>query len=433
MIALPHLHAVAALAMLAASPAAARAQGALQPYQMVRSLEIVQDRIAGGDHAIMPMQRQLLSIIDGRLRTGKAEDFADDRNLQALLVYAMSGGNPSTVDLVLSRLGLDGRNGEIGKGVLHYLNGRTTEAQAALQPVDPLALPPALGAFVALIKGSVVATDAPQEALKLLDEARLLAPGTLVEEGALRRSIGLAATVGDAERFMRASTQYAQRYLRSPYASQFADAFVAGVVSLHGSFDTAGIGTITAMMDAEQERVIYLRIARRAGIDGLKDLASYASEKAEEAGRRENVAEDPRALLYSSLASVTSGTSDEIGAKLAKIDRGKLSPSDRELYDAVAAVAIKLTATPPSLPAPAIDVEAEASDDMAAAEEEYPPLVEVEAAPPAAPRPNMVSVPTAPSQVRASAGSAKPEPADEKVAETRRKLDEIDKLLGDVQ
>jgi len=425
---LSRLCGVATLAMLAVVPALARAQTALQPYQMVRSLEIVQDRIATGDHAIMPMQRELLAIIDSRLRAMKTSDFADDRNLQALLVYAMSGGNPATVSIVLSRLDLAGPNKDIGTGVLHYLNGRNTEAHAALRPVDPLALPPALGAFAALIKGSIVGTEAPAEALKLLDEARLLAPGTLVEEGALRRSIGLAAGTGDTTRFMRAASQYAERYLRSPYASQFADAFVAGVVTLHGSLDLAAIGDITALMDAEQERVIYLRIARRAGINGFEELASFASDKAQEAGLRVNVAEDPRALLYSSLAAVSSGTSEEISAKLAKIDRRKLSASDRELFDAVAAVAAKLTATPPRLPAPPVEPE---TADMAAMDEGDIPVLDVETAP--LPRQATAAGRVAPAPKPASATAPIAAPSDKKVAETRRRLDEIDRLLGDVR
>ena len=43
----------------------------LQPFQMVRSLELVQDRIAGGDHAALPMQRKLLEMIDARFAQGR--------------------------------------------------------------------------------------------------------------------------------------------------------------------------------------------------------------------------------------------------------------------------------------------------------------------------------------------------------------------------
>jgi chemotaxis protein MotC len=399
----------------------------LQPYQIVRSLQVVQDRIAIGDIAVMPMQHKLLEIMDGRLRKGSKADFADQRNLHALLVYAMSGGNPATISVLLSRLDLDGTNSEIGKGLLHYLNGQAPEARAALASVDPMTLSPDLGAFVALVKGSVGASGDPQGALKLLDQARLLGPGTLVEEGALRRSIALASTVDDADRFARASTQYAARYLRSPYAPQFADAFVAGVVTLHASLDLATVGTITAMMNPEQERIIYLRIARRAGIEGLTELSAFASAKAEDRGRS-NESEDPRALLYSSLAAVPSGTSDEINAKLAKIDRRRLSQSDQELLDAVSDVAAKLTATPPELiPEAATQTEPE----VVTAEQEQP-ISKAKAAP-AAPATQKTAI--APQAVPAagSAGAPASDNSDKIVLETRRKLDEIDKLLGDVQ
>ncbi|TGQ47026.1 chemotaxis protein MotC, partial [Mesorhizobium sp. M1C.F.Ca.ET.210.01.1.1] len=93
----------------------------------------------------------------------------------------------------------------IAKGVIGYLNGRPGEAIEALRPIDPMTQPSDLGAFLALVKGSLLATDQPTAALMLLDEAKLLSPGTLVEEAALRRSVGIAVTQGDAARFALAS------------------------------------------------------------------------------------------------------------------------------------------------------------------------------------------------------------------------------------
>jgi len=56
---------LAALVLVAvATPG--RAAETLQPYQMVRSLQLVQDRIAAGDHAALPMQAKLLEMIDAR-------------------------------------------------------------------------------------------------------------------------------------------------------------------------------------------------------------------------------------------------------------------------------------------------------------------------------------------------------------------------------
>ncbi|RAZ91908.1 chemotaxis protein MotC [Mesorhizobium hawassense] len=472
-----------ALLLLAAGPtSSALAQDALQPYQLVRSLQLIQDRIAGGDHAALPMQAKLLEMIDARMREANAEDFKEPKNFRALLVYGMSGGNPVTVAAAASRAVTDPQNLAIAKGIVAYLNGRPAEAIETLKPIDPMSVPADIGAFLALVKGSLVASDDPVQALTLLDEARLLSPGTLVEEAALRRSVGIAAAQGDAARFALASTQYVASYLYSPYASQFADAFVSGIMTLHIAISQDKIADITAMMDPEREKVIYLRIARRAAIDGMTELSAFASAKAELGRDGNGNQDDPRTQLYSSLSTMTSASVDAVRAKLGKIDRGKLSQSDRDLLDAAQAVAgevvapVKAAAKADAAPAAAAKAEeaksaAEASADAANADlppvegampdqpavaasdqpvaASNPPVAasdQAKDAPPAAPPP---PVPT-PAQTTAETPAAAPAPADAApvvqasapaapsaqdpidaaVTSTRRQLDQIDQLLG---
>ncbi|MBZ9660233.1 chemotaxis protein MotC [Mesorhizobium sp. ESP-6-4] len=474
--------AVALLLLAAGSPSAAFAQDALQPYQLVRSLQLIQDRIAGGDHAALPMQAKLLEMIDARMRNADAEDFKEPKNFRALLVYGMSGGNPVTVAASASRAITDPQSLAIAKGVVAYLNGRPAEAIEMLKPIDPMGVPADLGAFLALVKGSLLATDDPAAALNLLDEARLLSPGTLVEEAALRRSVGIAAAQGDAARFALASTQYVASYLYSPYASQFADAFVSGVITLHMAISQDKIADITSMMDPEREKVIYLRIARRAAIDGMTELSAFASAKAELGRNGNGSRDDPRTQLYSSLSTMTSANVDEVRAKLGKIDRGKLSQSDRDLLDAAQAVAGEVMA-PVKAPAnaeaaPTIVARGdgaksatEASADPANAD--LPPVegaVPEQAAvavsdspvavsdPPVAPsdqakdtapaaspppvqRPAQTSAetlaaapaPTGAAPVVKASAPATPDmqdPIDAAVTSTRRQLDQIDQLLG---
>ncbi|HEV2898091.1 MAG TPA: chemotaxis protein [Pseudaminobacter sp.] len=407
-------------------PADALAAGGsdLQPFQMVRSLQLVQDRIADGDHAALPMQRKLLEMIDAKLREGDREQLGDPRNFRAMLVYAMSGGNPATIEAVMARLDLDDTEKGIGAGVLNYLTGRPKAAQAALASVDPMQAPAELGAFVALVKGSLVALEHPKPALALFDQARLLGPGTLVEEAALRRTVGICGTIGDPERFLAASAQYVRGYLRSPYASQFADSFVSGVVALHASIDLERVERIVAMMDPEQQQVIYLRVARRAAIDGRRELSTFASEKAERKtpGRRQE--EDPRALLYSSLASITSVSIEEVQAKIERIDRARLSPGDRRLLDAVRAVAAEVIAEPPA-PNPKVVM-------LPAGEADSPAVVPVAGADPARAGGVLVAAPQPTPAIGKTGEATSPEdPANVLVTETRKKLDAIDKLLGE--
>jgi len=332
------LLALAALATAAGAGGTAAAPAEIEPYLMVRSLQLVQDRIAVGDHAAMPMQRKLLELIDLRLRKATAAELMQPQNMNFLMVYAMSGGNPETLRLLAHRMHVNEREGKLLAGIMSYLNGATKTAALTLKDVEPMQEPIEVGAFLALVRGSVISMEDPVSALKLFDQARLLAPGTLVEEAALRRSVALAATLGDAGRFRRLSEQFVRSYLRSPYASQFADAFVSGVLALHGELDLSEVDEIVGMMTEEQRKVIYLRIARRAAIDGMVDLSNDASRRADTGGAEQAETSDPRVLLYTSLTEITTAPIEEIRERLGRIDRSKLSPGDRDLLDAVMAV-----------------------------------------------------------------------------------------------
>ncbi len=388
------LIALAALATAAAGDAAA-APVEIEPYLMVRSLQLVQDRIAVGDHAAMPMQRKLLELIDRRLREASAADLMKPLNLNAMLVYAMSGGNPETLRLLARRMHLEEREGKLVAGITAYLNGATKTAALTLREVEPMQEPVEIGAFLALVRGSVISMEDPASALTQFDQARLLAPGTLIEEAALRRSVAIAATVDDPARFLRLSEQYVRAYLRSPYASQFADAFVSGVLVLHSNLDLAEVDAVVDMMADGQRKVIYLRVARRAAIDGLVDLSNYASRKADGVDGPEAEASDPRVLLYTSLTDITTAPTQEIRDRLARIDRSRLSESDRKLLDAVIAVSGAIVRTP-------------GDDGSAGAEPAAPEAPRVVAAP---------QVPVGTDDHDAPAHAAAPEPLPEDVAD----------------
>ena len=344
--------AIAALALAALGTGIASAQaeeGGLRPFQMVRSLQLVQDRIAGGDHAALPMQRKLLELVDGRFRDAQNEDFEDARNFRALMIYAMSGGNPSTVADILARIELKETDREMGAAVLGYLLGDVAQARKALGAIDPSAFPEELAAFLSLVKGSVLAAQDTRAGIALLDRARLLGPGTLVEEAALRRTVLLTASIGDTAKFMSAAEQYARRFLRSPYSSQFAEAFVAGIIQLKERVSTRDIEDTVVWMTPEQARTVYLRLARRAAIDGDEELLVFASRKAKEYPASGD-GTDPRSELYDSISSVTSETVDDVLVRLRQLDSANFSATDRALLNAAKAVATEVVAPVGPLP-----------------------------------------------------------------------------------
>lgn len=322
-----------ALALTGALIGAASASSALQPFQMIRSLQLVQDRIANGDHAALPMQRKLLEMIDERMRNATPEDLADQRNLSALLVYAMSGGNPVTLDLALSKLDAENPSKPLADALRAYLGGNFQAARDVLATVSPVTLDDH-APFVALVKGTVLSNDEPDAALANLDTARLLAPGTLVEEAALRRSLLIAVSASRPDVFARTSSAYVRRFLRSPYASQFAEAFVSGLAAMHASLDAGEMADILAWMTPEQAETIALRMSRQAAIANDPVMIAFAERLA-----TREAAQDPRALLHSNLGGVATPQVADTLTTLQSIDRSRLSEGDRALLDAATDIA----------------------------------------------------------------------------------------------
>lgn len=397
----------------------------MQPYQMVRSLQRVQDRIADGDHAALPMQQKLLGIIDNRIRKADPADFSDPRNLQALLIYGLSGGNPKTLELLFSKLSLGPQESRLGEAIVRYALGDFTAARAVLQEIDPKSLPPEVGPPVALVSATVTARDNPLFAVRMLDEARLLSPGTLIEEAALRRSIPLAAALKDTERLARASEQYVRRFLRSPYATQFVDTFVAAVVELNDTVDPSMVDEVTAQMSDEQARIVYLRLARKSAIEGYERLLAFASQKAMAYGQDADGRNDPRAVLYANMASVTSDNVNDVLTALNSIDRHRLSKADQELLDAAVAIARAVLDEPRHTSSLVPDSQPELVDARLPDEE-----ISVEDDNNAEIAESAASLMTQDAADAVFPGDPENDEADSYLKEMRSKLDDIDALLG---
>ena len=328
--------------------ASARAENLddLAPYKMIRSLQYVQDTVALGDHSAMEMQRFLLTTIDDRLRTGDSSLFDDPRNVDAALVYAMSGGNPQTLEFLIEKDVGGHFDSRLTDALRGYLSGRGSQSVKSLAEIFPEYKRSRVGPYLALVSANSVIRKDPALALTYFDWARLVAPGTIVEEAALRRSIFISSEAGWVDKSMVYANRYARRYLRSPYASQFADLFVKLAVDHFEDIKEEDILEILSFMDVPRQREVYLRMARLAAISGKNKLASLAAERAQIlSGDGESV---PKVLadLYSGLASVPSGDVASAMESIIAIPDDKLSAKDRALKAAARAVAEEVLRVP---------------------------------------------------------------------------------------
>ncbi len=345
----------ATLCGLGAEPAKvfAQSQDNLMPYAMLRSLQFVQDSVTMGDHSATEMQRFLLQTIDERLKSAPSAIFKDPRNVDAALVYAMSGGNPATLELLVAR-DVDGNfDSRVADILRKYLSGKGTLVAQSIAAMVPEYRGTRIGAYLALIGGNVTIPRDPVAALGFYDIARLEAPGTIVEEAALRRSLAIAVEDGDAGRGVEYAQRYARRFLHSPYASQFADLLVSLVVKRVDSIGHDTIEETFAMMDAERQKEAYLRLSRLAAISGKDSLARMAALKAKALSPDMPDQPQVQANLYESLSNI--GTPDVVSAieTIGQIPEAQLSDRDRALREAARAIADQVV-RPPS-PQPGTD------------------------------------------------------------------------------
>jgi chemotaxis protein MotC len=190
-----------------------------QPFHAVRTLSVLQERVAQGDETAFAMQREVVQEIADELKAFSPTVWRSQRNREALIKYALSGGDPEQLRVVLSQKFFEEAEMPLAEGALAYAEGQRTNALRHLEKVDVFALPPSLAGHVALVKALVLANTDLARVIRLADEARLLSPGTLVEETALRLAMEGAAARVDRAKFEALASRYFRRFPRSPYLS----------------------------------------------------------------------------------------------------------------------------------------------------------------------------------------------------------------------
>jgi len=318
----------------------------LQPYKLIRSLQFVQDAVVQGDHSAMEMQRFLIGVIDSRLREAEQEVFDDPRNVDAALIYAMSGGNPATLDILAIKDKFGNFDNEVTTVLRAYLNGRAAKTQTTLTDVVKIYRDTEIGPYITLVAANVTASMNDIGALELFDWARLTAPGTLIEEAALRRSLFIASEKNMVEEALHYAQMYARRFINSPYAGQYADLLVDLIQTNYSQIGEDGLSEILSFMDRPRKREIYLRIARKAAIAGMRELAIFASDKAEALLGTNDTTPQAMAALYSGMAKIPTDGVDGVLESINALAGARLSQRDKALREAAEIVASEVVKKP---------------------------------------------------------------------------------------
>ena len=325
-----------------------------QPYQLIRALQSLQNDAAAGRAEARAAQSRLVGEIAIAFRKTAPDLWRERRNVRAAALFLLSGGPATSVRGVLGASVVPPSERPLIKGALAYAEGREAEAKQLLLPIDALSGAEGIGGPLALVQAALVMHEEPKRALLLLDRARLLSPGTLIEEAALRRAVFIADETDDAAAFARFAHLYKRRFPSSVYAGAVEKRLAPAALRSAG-FGGPFSEDLLSLLDGEARLDLRLSIARAALVKAdLNRAGAQAALAARDA--KAGSAGAARAALYSAMSRLL--VPHETSA-LQSIDRAGLSPQDVDLLDAGTLVAERIRAAPLAMEVMAEDPQVE--------------------------------------------------------------------------
>lgn len=337
-----------ALALSLAWPALASAQPAEpdhpqwpqsrepMPFDIIRSLQFLQDQVARGNDRAIRVQALLLRRFGPVFLDAAADDWSDPRNRRAAVLFVLSGGPPEVLAGLINAGVLAQEQRPIFDGALAYVRNDLVSARKILGGLDLSEEEPGLAAHIHLVLGQTMQESDPAAATVHLDQARLLAPGGLIEEAALRLEVLLVDGLGDHERADRLARQYFDRYSRSSYSANF-EARFAALQSARGAGEAqaavAAMDEVLAALPGRRKASIYLAVSRRALVEGRLELARLSSARALAIDELP-VRDVERGRLYDLASSLAIRPTAEVRQALAGLSREQLHPEDGKLLTA---------------------------------------------------------------------------------------------------
>lgn len=329
-----------------------------QPHEMMRELRQVQDRVARGDMEAVIRQRTLVDKLATAFEKFDDAVWKEPRNGRAVLALVLSGADPKVLRTLLLRGQPSSIDVNLARGVHAFKSNRKGEALDHFAAIDALGLEPTLGGPVALAQAEYAARSDLKKALAKLAEARLLAPGTLIEEASLRRQVAILSTMKQFDEADRVSEIYLRRFASSAYAGTLKRQIARYAVerpAIDAKAPATLLETAINRMGPRDKLEMYLEIAREAVSRARRDIIEFAGTHANTLSEDGSPARI-RAQIYLQSMKVASLDADKAKAALEGLKSDTLNKEEVELIQAAQAIAGEVnrvvTVTPSDKPEP---------------------------------------------------------------------------------
>jgi chemotaxis protein MotC len=320
----------------------------LQFRNAIRLLEKIQDATASGDHAAVDLQSKLIIQIETDLKNAKQSDLQDQRNLRAVAIYLFSGGNPSVAEKRLASLAIAPQDRGLLDGALAYAKGDKVNAIKHLKDIDTAGLPSNLAGRVSLVMAILTSGDDIKAAMRRLNESRAFMPGTLVEEGALRRCISFAGKIAATEQLERCAASYIRRFPKSVYRREFEENLAISLMEVDYLESGGSLASLIFALDGlspADNRKVLLYISKAAVGRGKLTLARSCAVTASEIPTASNL-EMARSNLYIGASAIVQEDFKIGKEKLKAVDKSLLDQFDRALLEKALKVASQIDERP---------------------------------------------------------------------------------------
>ena len=308
----------------------------------MRALLVWQSRIATGDKTAVDEQARALRELSLSVLAIPHVVWASPQHGRLLLLYTLSGGDVATLRRVVMHGRLADLDPKLVSGILAYRDQEGGKAATLLLPLQDPTGNTLLDGALAIARATLRMPADPKNALVHLAEAQLYAPGTLVEEAALRRQGLLLIEHGSTDQALQSMRRYLRRFPMSIFATEYVEQFSRALVRNVAAKPPSELGSIFHKYHDRQEQsslALWLTMARSALELGHLPIARTVAQIAEKLvtpGSSPNA----QVMLYRAAAD-QNGPDRRV---LANLSRAGMDGVDRRIHE-VAGRAAELVET----------------------------------------------------------------------------------------
>ncbi|MGI9514016.1 MAG: hypothetical protein ACR2OL_14020 [Anderseniella sp.] len=320
----------------------------VQPYEVIRSLMLLQDDLVAGKQRAMALHVSFMQKILKHFQNVDDAAWKDPRNAQAALIYVLSGGDAAVLTK-LQKLGeATAVDRQILEAVLNISSGKHQQAREEIAKMELLTLPRQIAALLALAAAQMWQKENTDRAIAYYDQARLIGGSGLIEEAALRRQLFVVAKVRDFEKVESLIRQYCSRMGRSVFSRNMAQQVGAAIAELNYETSPDRLPGLFSFVDAAPlgfRRKVYLELARQTVVLGQSQVGTLAAKKASSLPDL-SVSEAAAIKLLGIASTLATADPQQLKGRLQSLSAKQLNGTDKQLLFALHRIIEKVTEPP---------------------------------------------------------------------------------------